>query len=248
MPALLAPSPVILQDIPLRIDPAEVRAFQGYKPALAASPSDLEARLGTARAEIAAVVRPRLVSSTLAVLGGGPDALTLVDGARFHIPDIGRCWGRVEAVVAAVATVGGEPEALVDARRGAGLALDAALLDSAASAAAECLAEWANDYLCRLGVVAGLRVTNRISPGLERWTLDEQATVFRLSRAGEIGVALRSDGEMTPAKSISFLVGVGRTARVDHYFVQCRRCWAEGCAERRMAPVASIHREGGLAR
>ena len=44
MPALLAPSPVILQDIPLRIDPAEVRAFQGYKPALAASLSDLEAR------------------------------------------------------------------------------------------------------------------------------------------------------------------------------------------------------------
>ena len=33
---------------------------------------------------------------------------------------------------------------------------------------------------------------------------------------------------MTPGKSISFLVGVGPDARVDHYFTQCRRCWMRG--------------------
>ena len=38
---------------------------------------------------------------------------------------------------------------------------------------------------------------------------------------------------MTPAKTISFLVGIGPEARVDHYFSQCGRCWMRDCAYRR---------------
>jgi len=40
---------------------------------------------------------------------------------------------------------------------------------------------------------------------------------------------------------VTFLVGIGRVARVDHYFVQCRRCWAEGCPARRMPAVGSVN-------
>ena len=45
---------------------------------------------------------------------------------------------------------------------------------------------------------------------------------------------------MRPVKSITFLVGIGSEARVDHYFTQCRRCWMRDCAYRRApAPTAS---------
>lgn len=240
----LAPGPVVLREIPLRIDPAEVRAFQGYK----GVPAPAEVGLEAVIAEVAAVIRPRGAYRALGVLEAEPDGLTLAGGVRLHIPGIGRHWGAVEAAVAAVVTVGGEVEALAPARRRAGDAPGGVLLDSAASAAVECLAEWVNDYLCQLGVAAGLRVTNRISPGLEGWPLAEQAALFELCSAGEIGVTLRADGGMAPAKSISFLVGVGRGARVDHYFVQCRRCWADDCPARRMAAVASVHGEDGPAR
>lgn len=49
----LAPGPVVLREIPLRIDPAEVRAFQGYKGVPATAEVGLEAVI----AEVAAVIR-----------------------------------------------------------------------------------------------------------------------------------------------------------------------------------------------
>ena len=83
-------------------------------------------------------------------------------------------------------------------------------------------------------------MTNRISPGLAGWDLAEQATLLGLLPGAAIGVRLGAAGSMTPAKSISFLVGTGRAARVDHYFVQCRRCWAEACPARRMPAATSV--------
>jgi hypothetical protein len=46
---------------------------------------------------------------------------------------------------------------------------------------------------------------------------------------------------MTPVKSITFLVGIGPQARVDHYFTQCRRCWMRDCGYRR-APADTMNR------
>jgi len=226
--------------VPLRIDPAEVRAFLGYRTARGDGSAEPEAPLEAALAEVASAMRPRLAYRPVAVARLEPHRLTLEDGTRFHIPDIGAHWGGVEAVTAALATIGADVEALVRARRGGGDLVGATLRDSTASAAVECLAEWANDDLCQRGVVDGLRVTNRISPGLAGWDLAEQPALFALLPAATVGVRLALDGTMAPAKSISFLVGMGRAARVDHYFVQCRRCWAEGCPARRMPAVTPV--------
>jgi hypothetical protein len=238
--ALPGLEPVVLREVPLAVDPGEVRAFQGYKPPL--DLPDLAPRLEAARQEVAAVIEPRLAYRILPVARAEPDRLTLGDGTRLAIPDIGRHWGPVASVAAALVTVGGGPDAAIAARRAAGDAIGVMLLDSAASAAAECLAEWVNDHLCQLGVSAGLRVTNRISPGLAGWAVADRVTLVRLLPAADLGVALEPDGTMRPAKSISLLVGIGREARVDHYFVQCRRCWAEACPARRMPAVAAVSR------
>ena len=40
------------------------------------------------------------------------------------------------------------------------------------------------------------------------------------------------------------LVGAGRTARVDHYFSQCARCWMRECAFRRV-PARRTVKIGG---
>jgi hypothetical protein len=47
---------------------------------------------------------------------------------------------------------------------------------------------------------------------------------------------------MLPAKTITWLVGVGREVRVDHYFTQCRRCWMRDCAYRRAPAATTVHR------
>src|SRR5262249_59564432 len=96
------------------------------------------------------------------------------------------------------------------------------------SAAVESLAELANDLLCRSGLTEGLRVTNRISPGYAGWDTGEQRALWQLCSGEPIGVTLNDACFMTPAKTISFLVGIGPEARLDHYFTQCRRGWVRG--------------------
>lgn len=238
-PGLLDPGPVVLDDVPLAIDPAEVRAFQGYKPLPLLPEPAWSARLSAARAAVARVMAPRLAYRTVVVTRVEPHRLAVVGGLAFHIPWVGEHWGAVEAVAAAVATIGDGPERLL---RSGPDALEASALDGAASAAVECLAEWGNDHLCRLGVGEGFRVTNRVSPGVAGWDLAEQRQLLTLGPAAAIGVALDRAGVLVPAKSISFLVGIGPRARVDHYFVQCRRCWVADCPWRRAPAVATVHR------
>jgi hypothetical protein len=238
------PDPVVLNDVPLEIDPAEVRAFQGYKPVLHLPPDELAAQLEAARVKVARLIVPGIAYRTVGVTQAGLDHLGLEGGVRLAIPGIRRHWGLVEAVTAAVVTIGPVAERTVRARREAGDEIEATLLDSAGSAAVECLAEWTNDHLCELGVAAGLRVTNRISPGLAGWALDGQASLLDLVPAAAIGVGWLTDGFLVPGKSIGLLVGIGRTARVDHYFGQCRRCWVEHCPWRRTLPVARVDRRG----
>jgi hypothetical protein len=239
---LLDAAPVVLEAVPLRIDPAEVRAFWRYR-APGERPAPAVARaLETARREIARTVEPRACYRTVPVERAEPDHLGL-PGARLHVPGIGGHWGPVEAVSVAFVTVGEGPERLVRARREADDEAGAARLDAAASAAVECLAEWVNDALCARAVAAGTRATNRISPGLAGWDLGEQRVLAALCPPAAIGVEVSPAGLMRPAKSISLLAGLGRAARVDHYFVQCRRCWIAGCPARRGPATGSVHRD-----
>jgi len=112
------------------------------------------------------------------------------------------------------------------------------------SAAAESLAEYANDLLCQAALPHGLKVTNRVSPGYAGWDTAEQARLFRICPGEPIGVRLNEACFMTPAKSISWLVGIGPEARVDHYFTQCRRCWMRDCAYRRAPAAVTVQRPG----
>jgi hypothetical protein len=235
---LLGAEPVVLTGVPVRTDPAEVRAFERYK-GVADGPADDRA-LADAIAELRPVLRPRVTWHAASVTAIAPHGLTLGDGRRLAIPDVGQHWGPIEAVVAAVATVGADVDAALADRTRAGPGDVARRLDSAASAAVECLAEWVNDRLCQLGVAEGLRVTNRISPGLAGWPLADQPTLVAALPLDAIGVRLAPDGTMVPSRTISLLVALGGAARVDHYFAQCRRCWAEACPARRMPPETTV--------
>jgi hypothetical protein len=224
---MTAETPVLLETIPLRIDPDEVWAFHRHAGRPAAA--DAAARLDEATGLVTRSMRPRATWRVRAVERVEPDALWLRDGARLEIPGIAGHWGAVEAVAAAVVTIGAAVELAGDEWR-----------DIAASAAVECLAEWVNDHLCQSAVANGRRATNRISPGLAGWDLCDQGALLAGLPLAALGIALHPDGTLSPSKSISLLVGLGPSPRVDHYFTQCRRCWASACPARRAARTASV--------
>lgn len=225
--------PGVLTDVALAIDPDEVLRFQGYKRGRDVPGPDVRALLDEALELGRGLIAPRAALHWHAVTALRGDVIE-AGGTVLRIPSIGRHWGRIERVCAAVCTIGDALErrvaALWDARE---LPL-AAMLDSVGSGAVESLAEYVNDHLCQRGVATGVRVTNRISPGYAAWDVTAQTDLFRLCPGDAIGVTLNAACFMLPAKSISLLVGAGPQARVDHYFTQCARCWMAGCAYRRV--------------
>jgi hypothetical protein len=241
--SVLSPTPAVLDGLPLAIDRDEVLRFQGYKKDVDVPSAQVLAIFEEALALGLRLMTPRVVYRAVAVTGGAADRLD-AGGERLHIPQIARLWGSIEAVGAGICTVGEGIETrvreLFDARE---FPL-AVMLDSVGSAAAESLAEYANDLLCQAGLQAGTKVTNRISPGYAGWDTAEQAALFRLCPGDPIDVRLNEACFMTPGKSISWLVGIGPEARVDHYFTQCRRCWMRDCAYRR-APATTTVRQPG---
>lgn len=231
----------VLADLPLAIDPDEVLRFQGYQKGVDVPTPDVRALFDDALAAGARLMTPRAVVKWLPVDRRGPDHLEAA-GVALTIPAIGARWGAVEHMAVAVCTIGDALERRVaelwDARE---LPL-ASMLDSVGSGAVESLAEYVNDVLCRQGLAAGLKVTNRISPGYGDWDLPEQARLFRLCAGTPVGVSLNAACVMTPGKSISLVAGAGVAARVDHYFSQCARCWMRDCAYRRAPARRTVHR------
>jgi hypothetical protein len=238
-----SPVPVTLDRrcLSLHVDPQEVLRFQGYKKGIDIPDATVLALFDEALALGETLMAPRFVYRAVSVTGQEPDLIKAGD-EDLHIPEIGRLWGTLEAVGAGICTVGAAIEdrvRLLWEERELPLAV---MLDSVGSAAVESLAEYINDLLCQAGLPAGLKVTNRISPGYAGWDTTEQAALFHLCPGEPIGVTLNGSCVMTPGKSISILVGIGPEARVDHYFTQCRRCWMRDCAYRRAPAAATVRR------
>lgn len=240
--SVLSSTPAVVAGVPLRVDPDEILRFQGYKKGKDRPAPEVAELSNSALAEGARLMAPRAVYRAVRVKGQAPDLIALEGGIEFRIPEIGRLWGAIESVGIGICTIGDALERRVsELWEGRELPL-AAMLDSVGSAAAECLAEYVNDLLCQIALGEGLKVTNRISPGYAGWDVADQRFLFDLCPGAPVGVALNSACYMTPSKSISFLVGIGPEARVDHYFTQCRRCWMKDCAYRRVPADRTVHR------
>ena len=241
MKAQLSTAPRVLTALPLAIDPAEVLRFQGYKKSVDTPDPEVRALFDQALALGRSLMDPRAVVRWLPVQRQSADTIEAGD-ATLAIPDVGRLWGPVEWIAAAVCTIGDALERraaqLWDARE---LPL-AAMLDSVGSEAVETLAEYVNDLLCQEAIPLGLPVTNRVSPGYGSWDVAQQRVLFGVCPGAAIGVNLNEACFMTPVKSISLLAAAGAGARVDHYFSQCARCWMRDCAYRRTAAHKTVHR------
>jgi hypothetical protein len=239
--AQLSTAPRVLTALPLAIDPAEVLRFQGYKKSVDTPDAAVRALFDEALALGRSLMAPRAVVRWVRVTRQSADAIE-AGSTTLTIPDVGRLWGPVEWIAAAVCTIGDALE-----RRAAELWESrelplAAMLDSVGSGAVESLAEYVNDLLCQEAIPLGLPVTNRVSPGYGTWDVAQQRVLFDVCPGDAIGVRLNEACFMSPVKSISLLAAAGAGARVDHYFSQCARCWMRDCAYRRTAARKTVHR------
>ena len=77
---------------------------------------------------------------------------------------------------------------------------------------------------------AGLKITNRYSPGYCGWATDEQHKLFSLLPMDNCGVQLTESALMLPIKSVSGFIGIG--ANVNFHPYTCQLCDATFCVYR----------------
>ena len=77
---------------------------------------------------------------------------------------------------------------------------------------------------------AGLKITNRYSPGYCGWLTQEQHKLFGLLPKGICGIRLTESALMHPVKSVSGMTGIGENVRFNPY--TCRICDAAFCIYR----------------
>lgn len=78
--------------------------------------------------------------------------------------------------------------------------------------------------------VSGLNLTNRYSPGYCNWSVAEQFLLFDFLPTNFCGISLNKSALMQPIKSVSGIIGIGKSARFNDYL--CDACNSKNCIYR----------------
>ncbi len=105
------------------------------------------------------------------------------------------------------------------------------LADAIASETVERAADWLEVRIGQQMAKKGLNITNRYSPGYCGWDVSEQQKLFSLLPENCCGIRLTDSSLMLPIKSVSGVIGVGKTVRKTAY--KCAVCDKEDCYLRR---------------
>ena len=77
---------------------------------------------------------------------------------------------------------------------------------------------------------AGLKITNRYSPGYCNWDIAEQKKLFTVFPENYLDIALSESCLMIPVKSVSGIIGIGTEVKYNNY--TCQLCSDKACLYR----------------
>ncbi|MCL2728224.1 MAG: hypothetical protein FWD56_07560 [Bacteroidales bacterium] len=127
-----------------------------------------------------------------------------------------------------ICTLGAEFEQRMKLFQGDSIALWFA--DVMGSLLCEAWADIVHDCVIQEAKKEGFTVTNRYSPGYCNWCVDEQQKLFSFFGKSPTGVTLNDSSLMSPLKSISGIVGMGKDVKQIPYL--CNMCADAHCSYR----------------
>lgn len=136
-------------------------------------------------------------------------------------------------VAAFVVTVGDGLERVANQRLREGPKLEGFILNAIGSAAADAAVDALADIVYFEEADPDEALTPPFSPGYCGLPLDEQISMFAIVDAKPIGVRLLPQMIMQPLKSVSGLIGIGKSDEVEAHGVPCQWCDLTTCSMRR---------------
>jgi len=101
------------------------------------------------------------------------------------------------------------------------------IIDSTGSITAENTAEFLHNFIKKHLQKAGLKCTNKFSPGYCGWNVAQQKSLLSLLPEEFCGISLTESALMKPLKSISGIIGIGKN--VEHLDYPCSECSKPDC-------------------
>lgn len=185
--------------------------------AMAADPARLGRRAGRlaalaeqALAQARALAEPEVVVRRHRVVACHAGAVLLDGGHRLRHAAVAAALAGADEVAAVALTLGPALEARVRAGQAATPAL-ALTLDAAGSALVQALAAETREALRLDGAARGLVAGTPFGPGMSGWpVVPGQRELLALLETPPAGLTLLESGMLIPAKSLTFLLGLGR--------------------------------------
>lgn len=140
-----------------------------------------------------------------------------------------------EYLLFAVVTIGSKIEKIMKERFNQDKYLEAIVLDAVGTVAVKTVGQWLNHFIEQKGLEEGFTFTRYFEPGSGDWDIQEQKRVFQILSPERIGIRLNTSYMMTPAKSLSWVRGMG------HHLINtyrdafsCEYCLLEHCPFRKI--------------
>ena len=198
-----------IEDLPINAD--SVLRGQGADPEIIKSRSSRLVSLAEkALNEGKELLRPSVLYRQLQVKEIKHEQLILENQFKISGEIVSRHLFSAQSVIAIICTVGKELENYTSTFLNSNLSYSLAL-DGVGSAGVESLANAVCSYFEEGSLRNGLQTTIPLSPGMIGWPVEKgQPVLFEILQPGKIGVALNSQFMMSPRKSVSILMGVGK--------------------------------------
>jgi len=207
--------PVVVEGFSVEIDEDEVKRLLGMKGSLRRNE----------RVE-------DVVKRSLELAGGliEPKGIyTIIKGSEYPSSDR---FSDLSMVAFCVCTIGDRLEGEVQRLSKEDRLLEAVVLDSIGSVAAEAAAEHMDRVIQAIAAEKGLKTSCRASPGYGDWDVREQEGIFKLLPASRIGVRLTESYMMVPRKSVSFAIDISEKPARMRSENSCRNCPMKDCPYR----------------
>jgi len=104
------------------------------------------------------------------------------------------------------------------------------IYDVVGSAIVESAADRMQNELQKIMAASGRHITNRFSPGYCGWDVSQQHYLFSFFPNNYCGITLSESALMSPIKSVSGIIGIGKEVRFGRY--QCQLCDERTCLYR----------------
>lgn len=129
-----------------------------------------------------------------------------------------------------VATIGDQLEILSKKLFKIGDYFEGYVVDLAASELVEKTADMLQQKLEQIVSKEGFNITNRYSPGYCGWDVSDQKKLFSFFPKDFCGIKLTESSLMIPIKSISGVIGIGKSVKKEDY--DCKICDIDFCYKR----------------